>query len=137
MTISPYLNFDGNCGEAFRFYHQVLGGKLDVMTFADAPMDGDVPPGWDDRVMHCALTIDGQMLMASDCPPEQFEPASGTWVTLGVNSVDEANRIWNAFSEGGQVVMPLDKTFWSPAFGMVKDRFGIPWMISTNPPANS
>ena len=136
MQISPYLNFAGNCGEAFRFYHQVLGGKLDVMTFGDSPMAGDVPPDWQDRVIHCALMIDGQLLMASDSPPEQFEPASGTWVTLGVQSTDEAERIWAALSEGGQVVMPLEKTFWSPAFGMVKDRFGTPWMISTHPPAH-
>lgn len=137
MQISPYLNFDGNCGEAFRFYQQVLGGKLDVMTFGDSPMAGDVPPEQHGRVLHCALQVDGQLLMASDSPPEYFEKAQGTWVTIGVNGTDEAQRIWDAFSEGGQVVMPLEKTFWSPAFGMVKDRFGIPWMISTNPPANS
>lgn len=133
MQISPYLNFAGNCREAFTFYHQVLGGNLDLMTFGDSPMAGQMPPGSEDQVIHCALTIDGQMLMASDCGPEQYEKASGTWVTLGVNSTDEAKRIWEAFTEGGQVVMPLEPTFWSPAFGMVRDRFGIPWMISTHP----
>lgn len=131
MTISPYLNFAGNCGEAFRFYHQVLGGKLEVMTFGDSPMSNDVPPDWADRVVHCCLTVDGQSLMASDSPPEHFEKAQGTYVTIGVKDTGEAERIWAAFSEGGQVVMPLEPTFWSPAFGMVKDRFGVPWMIST------
>ena len=130
MTISPYLNFAGNCGEAFRFYHQVLGGNLEVMTFGDSPMSNDVPPDWADRVIHCCLTVDGQMLMASDAPPEHFSPAQGMHVSIGLSSFADGERIFRELSEGGMVTMPFEKTFWAPGFGMCVDRFGTPWMVN-------
>ena len=132
MKAHPYLNFGGDCGDAFRFYQQVLGGKLEVMTFADAPMPG-TPPGWDDRVMHACLMTGDVVLMASDAPPEHFSRPAGMYVSLHVDDVAEAERVWAAFAQGGTVAMPLEKTFWAERFGMLSDRFGTPWMINCTP----
>jgi PhnB protein len=131
MIITPYLNFDGDCAQAFRFYEQLLGGTLEsLMKFADTPMAGDVPPEWHDRVMHASLLLGDQRLMASDSPPGRHERAQGMYVSLHLESADEAERVFAAFAEGGEIRMPLDQTFWATRFGMVADRFGTPWMIN-------
>lgn len=132
MEISPYLNFDGNCGEAFRLYEQVLGGKIEgMMTFGESPMAGETPPELHGRVMHARLVVRGQAIMGSDSPPEYFEKMQGLYVSITAQEQDDAERIFNALAEGGRVVMPFEKTFWSPGFGMLVDRFGTPWMVNT------
>ncbi|SDK52715.1 PhnB protein [Pseudomonas delhiensis] len=132
MKIQAYLIFDGNCEEAFNRYAQVLGGKLPMlMRFKDAPDMGQIPPDAADRVMHVRLEVGDQVLMGSDnCPPMPYEGTKGVSVSLQVDSKAEARRIYDALSEGGQVTMELQQTFWAAAFAMFTDRFGVPWMVN-------
>jgi PhnB protein len=131
MHVTPYLNFKDSTRQAFEFYAQVLGGKIDfIQSFGESPMAGEVPPDWQDAVMHAHLTFPGGSLMASDAPGDMFKPAQGLYVSLQVDSVEEAERIWAALSEGGTAEMPLGETFWAKRFGMCTDRFGTPWMIN-------
>jgi PhnB protein len=131
MDFTPYLNFNSTCADAFRFYHQVLGGKLEALqTHGDSPIKEHVPPEWHDRVLHACLNVDGRMIMGSDAPPDQYKPAQGMYVSIHVSSADEGARIFTALSEGGAVTMPFAQTFWSPGFGMLVDRFGTPWMVN-------
>jgi PhnB protein len=135
MQINPYLNFDGNCAEAMRFYQKALGGRLDMMPFAGSPMENDIPAAFRDRIMHACLTTgDGQSLMASDTGPwAPYEAPKGIQVTLNYNTAAEGKKAYDALSQGGKVTMPLDKTFWAEAFGMFTDRFGTPWMVNAGP----
>ena len=131
LQVNPYLNFNGQCAEAFKFYEQVLGGKIEMMmTYGESPAAEHTPPGSQDRIMHVRLVVDGQVLMGSDSPPEYFEKPQGISVSLNVDEPDEAERIFNAFADGGTVTMPIQKTFWAGRFGMLVDRFGIPWMVN-------
>ena len=132
MEISPYLNFDGTCADAFRLYHRVLGGTIAIMqTHGESPMKEQVPPGWRDRILHVRLEFaNGFALMGSDAPPDHFAPAQGMSVSINV-PVAEGERIFRELSDGGQVAMPFQKTFWAAGFGMFVDRFGTPWMINS------
>ncbi len=134
MQWSPYLFFDGNCEEAFNFYARILRGKIVRLSrYGDAPGEGAAPsPESRDRIMHARLEAGDQVLMGSDaCPPQyQYEGVNGFSVSLEVDSAAEAERIFKALSQGGSVQMPLDKTFWSERFGMLVDRFNIPWFIN-------
>jgi PhnB protein len=135
MEIAPYLNFDGNCAEAMRFYEQVLGGKLDVMSHRGSEAEQHVPAEWADKVLHARLEVGGFAIMASDAPPGHYTPAAGSYVCLGAVSVEEGKRLYDALSEGGTVHMGWEATFWSPGFGMFADRFGTHWMINAGPTA--
>ncbi len=127
----PYLNFDGTCADAMRFYEKTLGGKLNLMTFKGSPMAGQVPPEAQDRVMHARLELDGCALMASDTMPGmKYQGIHGVGVSLSFKDAAQAKRVFDALAEGGKVTMPLQKTFWVESFGMVTDRFGTPWMIN-------
>ena len=131
MQINPYLVFNGQCAEAFRFYERVLGGRIDFMqTFGESPMAGETPPEWHGWVMHATLSVDGQRLMGSDSPPEHFEKPAGTSVSINVERASEGERIFDALAEGGTVKMPFQKTFWAAGFGMCVDRYGTPWMVN-------
>lgn len=130
MRINPYLNFDGNCREAFTYYHQVLGGELEAMIdHSDMPMEG-IGPEWKDRILHARLSIDGQILMGSDTPPDSYSPPKSMYVSVQVDSIPDADRIFAGLADGGTVQMPLEEQPWAHRFGMVVDRFGIPWMVS-------
>ena len=141
MQVSPYLNFNGNCAEAFRFYERCLSGKLIAMqTFGESPMRDQVPPEAHGRVVHARLQLGEQVagqqiLMGSDGPPGHASTPSGFAVSIAVAAPDEGERIFAGLSEGGNVTMPYAKTFWSAGFGMVTDRFGIPWMVNCEQPA--
>ncbi len=131
MRINPYLNFNGNCEAAFSFYEQCLGGKITMMlTHGDAPSAEHVPPEWHNKIMHARLELGDRVLMGSDSPPGYFEEASGFYVQLGIDDPAEAERVFHALAENGKVIMPIDQTFWSFRFGMLVDRFGIPWMVN-------
>jgi len=132
-TLDAYLFFDGNCAEAMRFYERTLGGKLDMMTHAQSPIAGQTPPGSDNRIMHARLALADRSLMASDSMAGQpYGGMKGFSLSLIYPTTAEAKRIFDALSEGGQVTMPLQKTFWAEAFGMLTDRFGTPWMVNGN-----
>ena len=129
MAFRPYLFFGGNCREAFTRYKEVFGGDLTVVTMKDVPGE-EPPPGMADVVIHTALTIGDNVLMASDDPmTDDFGPVQGMMVSYDAADVDEAKRVFDALSEGGQVTQALEPTFFSEAFGMCVDRFGTPWMI--------
>ncbi|HET6566606.1 MAG TPA: VOC family protein [Rhodothermales bacterium] len=145
MQIDPYLNFNGQCKEAFEFYEQLLGGKIEaMMTHADMPNAEELSPEWRSAILHARLVVDGQVLMGSDRPPQkQGETKGKSWdandmyVSLGIDDPAEAERVYHALAEGGKVEMPIQQTFWAPRFGMLVDRFGIPWMISGGQPEGS
>jgi PhnB protein len=130
MAIRPYLFFGGNCREAMSRYQQILGGELTLMTMKDAPGDEPPPPDKADFIIHAGLALGDDMLMASDDPmSESFGPVQGMMVTYEAGDVADANRVFDALADGGNVTQALMPTFFSEAFGMCTDRFGTPWMI--------
>ena len=135
MAFHPYLNFGGNCREAFTRYQEIFGGELVLLPMSEMPSEGKVPPEQADLIMHAALTFDGHLLMASDDPTGSFAGVQGMYVNYSVAEVAEAQRVFEALAEGGEVRMPMGETFWSPMFGMCVDRFGTPWMVNAEPPA--
>lgn len=130
-TLDSYLFFDGRCAEAMRFYEKTIGGKLEaLMKYGDSPDPTACVAGAEDLVMHACLLVDGRRLMASDCPPTHpAKPMGGFALSLSYPSPQEAGRVFDALSQGGEVTMPMQKTFWSESFGMLVDRFGTAWMV--------
>jgi PhnB protein len=132
MQINPYLTFSGNCEEAFKFYAKVLGGEIVAMIpHAGTPAEGFVPAEWGSKIMHAYLRVGDAGFMGSDSPPDRAQKPQGFSVSIHVKDVSEAERIFAALAEGGSITMPIQETFWSPRFGMLTDRFGIPWMLNT------
>lgn len=135
MQAVPYLNFDGDCKEAFEFYKRVLNGEIVAMfTHAGTPAAEHVSAEWQDKIMHARLVAGDVVLMGSDSPPEYFEEPKGLRVSLHVADAAEAVRIFHALSEGGAVMMPIQETFWAHRFAMFTDRYGTPWMINCEKP---
>jgi PhnB protein len=135
MQLNTYLVFDGRCQEAFQFYEKLLGGKIvSLFPHRGSPAEGHVPPEWLDKIMHARLSIGDNLLMGSDAPPDRFKPPQGFNVNISVADPAEAERIFHALEEKGNVGMPIQETFWALRFGMVTDRFGIPWMINCEKP---
>ena len=131
MQLSPYLTFNGQCEEAFKFYERCLGGKIEAMlTHTGTPMEKHTPPEWRDKILHARLIVDGKPLMGSDAPPDRYQPPKGFSVSLELKDPADAERIFKALAESGAVQMPLQETFWAARFGMVVDRFQTPWMIN-------
>jgi len=131
MQMNPYLSFDGQCETAFQFYEKRLGARLGAMfRYAGSPMAGEVPADWQDRIMHGSLVIGDQVVMGADVAPGCYEQPKGISLSLQIKDTTEAERIFQALSEEGTVLMPLQKTFWAARFGMLVDRFKIPWMIN-------
>ena len=131
MEVAPYLNFNGQCAEAFRFYEKTLNGRIVMLsTDGESPMKDQVPPDWQDKVIHARLELGSFVLMGSDAPPSHYARPQGTSVSVSVSSPAEGERIFNALAEGGSVTMPYAKTFWAAGFGMLTDRFGVPWMVN-------
>jgi len=131
MQLHPYLSFKGQCEDAFKFYEQHLGGTMGpLFRYAGTPLTGQMPAGWQDKVMHGSITLGEQTLMGADVAPEQYETPKGFSLTLQFTDVAAAERAFGALASDGQIVLPLDKTFWAERFGMLIDQFGIPWMIN-------
>jgi PhnB protein len=132
-TIQPYLFFGGRCEEALNFYRGALGAQVEMMMrYKDSPEQppaGMLAPGYENKVMHASFHVGDNLLMASDGCGEAAN-FQGFSLSLSVPTTAEAERTFNALGEGGKVCMPLGKTFWSPCFGMVTDKFGLSWMIS-------
>lgn len=133
-TINPYLNFNGNCEEAFRFYQSVFGGEFqDFQRFKDVPDMGDMPANEGEYVMHVALPIGkDSFLMGSDTPSSMGKVTSGSSYHISIQSEnnEETDRLYNGLSAGGKVTMPLQDTFWGARFAMFVDKFGVQWMIN-------
>lgn len=131
MQINPYLNFDGQTEEAFKFYEKVLGGKIEaMMRFEGTPMENHMPPEHKNKIMHASMEIDGEVLMASDAPPAHYTKPAGFSVSLQFDDVAKAEKVFKGLAEGGNVGMDFQKTFWARGFGMCTDRFGTPWIIN-------
>lgn len=131
MQMNPYLSFKGQCEAAFTLYAQCLGGQLGtIFRYAGTPLAEQVPADWQDKVMHSSLTVGGQVLMGGDLAPDRYEEPRGFSLSLQITSTSEAERIFHELAKDGRVVVPLEKTFWAERFGMVVDRFGIPWLIN-------
>ena len=131
MQMNPYLSFSGQCEAAFTCYERCFGGQLGaIFRYAGSPMASQVPEDWQDKVMHGSLTVGGQVLMGGDVVPAAYEAPKGFSLSLQITSTSEAERIFHELAKEGRVTVPLEKTFWAARFGMVVDRFGIPWLIN-------
>jgi PhnB protein len=130
MKMSVHLNFNGNCRDAFALYQKVFGTpQTMLMTYEEAPQAAPVPADWKDKVMHTSILLGAGMLMGCDAPPNGSKPLGGFQVCVEYSDQAEVKRIFNALQEGGSVQMPMQKTFWSPLFGMCTDKFGVGWMV--------
>ena len=130
MKLNTYLNYGGNCADAFRFYEKNLGGKIDMlMTHGEMPGQTNVDPALKDKVLHASITIGGEVVMASDVPTDRFQPMRSVYLCLGVESDAEAESIFKLLSEGGETFMPMQETFFASRFAMLRDKFGTLWMI--------
>ncbi|HLI98237.1 MAG TPA: VOC family protein [Bradyrhizobium sp.] len=129
MQINPYLTYNDNCEVAFKFYEKALGAKIEMMMRNEDGPEGMSSPERKKKIMHGRITIDGQVLMASDMPADRFQKPQGFSISLTVNDPAEAERKFKALAEGGSTNMPFGKTFFSRGFGSCFDQFGIPWMV--------
>jgi PhnB protein len=130
MKLYTYLNYGGNCRQAFQFYAEHLGGKITMLTtHGEQPEADKVPPDWKDAVLHARIEIGGTTVLGADIPPERFQPMRSAYLSLLVDSDDEAERIYALLSEGGQIFMPMEETFFAHRFAMLRDRFGTSWML--------
>ena len=131
LAVSAYVSFKGDCEEAFKFYEEVLGAKPGLLfRYADSPMADVVPGGWDTKIMHGSIAIGRQVVEGADVPPERYEEPKGFSLSLNLKGASEAEQLFEQLASGGRVVYPIEKTFWSERFGMLVDRFGVPWMIN-------
>ena len=130
MQLSPYLSFDGCCESAFKFYEQCLGGKIEaMMPYKGSPMESEVSADWGNKVMHGEFRLGDFVLMGSDCMPDKYEAAKGTYLMIAIEEPEKAEKAFQALAENGTITMPIQKTFWAAKFGVLVDQFGIPWMI--------
>jgi len=133
MRLSPHLCFDGQCREAMQLYQSILGGTLQTMlTYGESPMASSTDSRCHDRIVHATLVLDEVELTGADLLPGAYQRPQGFFVTLTVGGIDRAGEIFRQLSHGGTTKVPFEKTFWSPGFGVLVDRFGIPWEINTD-----
>ena len=130
MKLNTYLNYGGNCEQAFRFYEQHLGGKITMlMKRSEQPNQSVTWPGWEQSVQYASMDLGETELMAADVPPDRFQPMRSAYLSLTVDSSDEADRIYALLSDGGQIFMPMEETLFAFRFAMLRDKFGTSWMI--------
>ncbi len=130
MKLYTYLNYGGNCRQAFEFYAKHLGGKITALTtHGELPDASNVPPEWKNAVLHARIELGETVVMAADIPPDRFQPMRSAYLSLLVTSIDEAERIYTLLSNGGQIFMPMEETFFAHRFAMLRDRFGTSWML--------
>jgi PhnB protein len=130
MHLHTYLNYGGNCAEAFKFYEQHLGGKITMMMrHGEAPDQSQVRPEWKHAVLHARITIGDAEISAADVPPDRFQPMRSAYLSLSVDSTQDAERIYALLSDGGQIFMPMEETFFAVRFAMLRDKFGTSWML--------
>lgn len=138
MQVSPYLSFNGECERAFSLYEHCLGAtRRSIFRYGGSPMADQVPADWQGKVMHGSVTIGSLVLMGGDVVPDRYEEPKGFSLSVQLSSTADAERIFAELSQGGRIVMPLEKTFWAARFGMLVDRFGIPWLINCEEAAPS
>ena len=137
MQLHTYLNYGGNCEEAFKFYEKHLGGKITMlMRHGEQPDARSVPPEWAQAVLHARITLGGTELLGADIPPDRFQPIRSAYLSLTFDSDREAERVFDLLAGGGQIFMPMQETFFASRFAMLRDKFGTSWML-LNPKAQS
>ena len=130
MELYTYLNYGGNCRQAFEFYAEHLGGRITMLTtHGEQPDASKVPPEWRQAVLHARLELGGTVLLGADIPPDRFQPMRSAYLTLMLPSVDETERTYALLAEGGQIFMRMEETFFAHRFAMLRDRFGTSWML--------
>jgi PhnB protein len=130
MKLNTYLNYGGNCAEAFHFYEEHLGGKIGmIMKHGEMPDASKVPPHMKEAVLYASITIGDTVLMASDVPPDRFQPMRSVYLSLSVASDADAERLFELLADGGEVFMPMQETFFASRFAQLRDRFGTSWML--------
>jgi PhnB protein len=130
MELRAHVAFNGQCEEAFKFYEQHLGAKIDrMMRYEGTPAAGQAPAEWKNKILHGRIAIGDSLMMGADAPPGRYEAPKGLTMSLGVKGAAEAERLFTVLSEKGTVQMPLQEAFFAVRFGMVVDRFGVPWMV--------
>jgi PhnB protein len=130
MKLITYLNFGGNCAEAFRFYEDNLGGKLlTSMKHGEAPVNTNAPAGWEDKVLNSTMQLGETVLMGADIVPDRFKPIRSAYLTLMIETKEETERIYTLLTDGGEILMPLSEQFFAGAFAQCRDRFGVNWML--------
>jgi PhnB protein len=130
MRVYTYLNYGGNCRQAFEFYVQHLGARITMLTtHGEQPNAQGVPPEWRDAVLHARLEIGGTTILGADVPPDRFQPMRSAYLSLLLDSSDAAERAYALLSEGGQIFMRMEETFFAHRFAMLRDRFGTSWML--------
>jgi PhnB protein len=130
MKLYTYLNYGGNCRQAFEFYAEHLGGKITFLTtHGEQPDSSQVPPEWGNAVLHARIEMGDTTVLGADIPPDRFQPMRSAYLSLLVDSIYEAERIYALLSEGGQIFMPMEETFFAHRFGMLRDRFATSWML--------
>jgi PhnB protein len=133
MRISPHLCFDGQCREAIQLYQRILGGTIETMlTYGESPMASSTDPRWHDRIVHATLVLDEIELTGVDIIAGSYHRPQGFYITIAVDGVARAQDIFKSLSQGGAIHVPFEKTFWSPGFGVLVDRFNIPWEVNAN-----
>jgi PhnB protein len=133
MRISPHLCFDGQCREAMQLYQRILGGTIETMlTYGESPMAASTDPRWHGRIVHATLLLDEVELTGVDMIPGSYQRPQGFFVTLAVDGVTRARQIFDSLGQSGEIRVPFEETFWSPGFGVLVDRFGIPWEVNAN-----
>jgi PhnB protein len=131
VSLSPYLYFDGQCEEAFKFYEKCLAGKITfMMSYEGSPMASQTPPGFAKKILHAGLTIGDGVLEGCDAPPGEYKRPQSFCIMFRPKDVAEADRCFNALAEGGTVQIPIGQTFWALRFGHLVDRFRMPWLIN-------
>lgn len=130
MKITPHLTFAGNCRQAFAHYQSLFGGELACFSYAESPAKDSVPEHWQEKLVHASLGAELCSLSGVDLQPEEFQPPQGVYMLVETNDEHEARRVFAGLADGGSVQMDIQKTFWSPLYGSVTDRFGISWEIN-------
>ena len=134
MKLYTYLNYGGNCAQAFEFYQQHLGGRITMMTrHGEQPNSASVPADWKNAVLHARIEIGDTVVMGADIPPDRFQPMRSAYLTIIADSAEAAERLYSLLSEGGQIFMKMEKTFFANRFATLRDRFGTSWMLLHEP----
>ena len=130
MKLYTYVNYGGNCRQAFEFYAEHLGGKITLLTtHGEIPDPSQVPPEWRNAVLHARIELGDTVVMGADIPPDRFQPMRSVYLTLMLDSVEETERVYALLTEGGQIFMKMEQTFFARRFAMLRDRFGTSWML--------
>lgn len=130
MKLYTYLNYGGNCRQAFEFYAEHLGGRISFLTtHGEGPAASNAAPDWRDKVLHARIELGETIVLGADIPPDRFQPMRSVYLSLFTDSVEETERIYALLSEGGEIFMPMEETFFAVRFAMLRDRFGTSWML--------